>query len=98
MVIVSFIQVFVASATIEYALRMGSQRKMVYVVTDRGEALCEAIIAEGDVYKRQPSWRFRGKWGIRLCVYEKSPSGCFPKGFFMASGMVLFWSKTGGLR
>ena len=26
---------------------MGSQRKMVYVVTDRGEALCEAIIAEG---------------------------------------------------
>ena len=47
MVIVSFIQVFVASATIEYALRMGSQRKMVYVVTDRGEALCEAIIAEG---------------------------------------------------
>ena len=43
----SFIQVFVASATIEYALRMGSQRKMVYVVTDRGEALCEAIIAEG---------------------------------------------------
>ena len=47
MVIVSFIQVFVASATIEYALRMGSQRKMVYVVTDRGEELCEAIIAEG---------------------------------------------------
>ena len=41
------IQVFVASATIEYALRMGSQRNMVYVVTDRGEALCEAIIAEG---------------------------------------------------
>ncbi|WP_303070450.1 hypothetical protein, partial [Bilophila wadsworthia] len=30
-----------------------------------------------------PSWRFRGKWGIRLCVYEKSPSGCFLKGSFV---------------
>ncbi|MEG2139944.1 MAG: YitT family protein [Bilophila sp.] len=47
LIIVSFIQVFIASATMEYVLRMGSGRKMVYIVCDRGEEICEAIIAEG---------------------------------------------------
>ena len=47
MVIVSFMQVFIASATIDYVLRLGNQKKMVYIVCDRGEELCEAIIAEG---------------------------------------------------
>ena len=47
LVVVSFIQVFISSSTIEYVLRMGNQRKMVYIVSDRGEELCEAILAEG---------------------------------------------------
>lgn len=47
LVIVSFIQVFISSSALEYVLRMFSQRKMVYVVTEHGEEICEAIIAEG---------------------------------------------------
>lgn len=47
LVIVSFIQVFISSMALEYVLRMFSQRKMVYVVTEHGEQIVEAIIAEG---------------------------------------------------
>lgn len=47
LIIVSFIQVFISSTVLEYVLRMFSQRKMVYVVSERGEEICEAIIAEG---------------------------------------------------
>lgn len=47
LVIVSFMQVFISSKVLEYVLRMFSQRKMVYVVTEHGEEICEAIIAEG---------------------------------------------------
>lgn len=47
MVIVSFIQVFISSKVLEHVLRMFSQRKMVYVVTEHGEEICEGIIAEG---------------------------------------------------
>lgn len=47
LVIVSFMQVFIASGTLEYVLRLGSGRKMVYIVCERGEEICEAIIAEG---------------------------------------------------
>jgi len=47
MVIVSFIQVFISSSTLEYVLRLFNQRKLVYVVTENGEELCEAILAEG---------------------------------------------------
>ena len=47
LVIVSFIQVFIAAGTMEYVLRLGSGRKMVYIVCERGEEICEAIIAEG---------------------------------------------------
>lgn len=47
LIIVSFLQVFIASGTLEYVLRWGNGRKMVYVVCERGEEICEAIIAEG---------------------------------------------------
>lgn len=47
LVIVSFMQVFISAKVLEYVVRMFSQRKMVYVVTEQGEAICEAIIAEG---------------------------------------------------
>lgn len=47
LIIVSFIQVFIFAGTLEYVLRMGSGRKMVYIVCERGEEICEAIIAEG---------------------------------------------------
>ncbi len=47
MVIVSIIQVFITSSIMEYVLRLFNQRKMVYVVTDHGEEISEAIIAEG---------------------------------------------------
>lgn len=47
LIIVSFMQVFIASGTLDYVLRWGSGRKMVYVVCERGEEICEAIIAEG---------------------------------------------------
>jgi len=47
LVIASFIQVFIASNVLEYVLRMFSNRKMVYIVSSRGEEIGEAIIAEG---------------------------------------------------
>lgn len=47
LIIVSFIQVFIASGTLDYVLRWGNTRKMVYIVCERGEEICEAIIAEG---------------------------------------------------
>lgn len=47
MIIVSFIQVFLASGTLDYVLRLGNGRKMVYIITEHGEEICEAIIAEG---------------------------------------------------
>lgn len=47
LIVVSCIQVFISSATLEYVLRMFSQRKLVYVVSERGEEICEAILAEG---------------------------------------------------
>ena len=47
MVIISFIQVFIAAYTMEHVLRMFNQRKVVYIITKRGEELCEAILAEG---------------------------------------------------
>ena len=47
MVIVSFIQVVIASAMLEYVLRLFNQRKLVYVVTEHGEEICSAILAKG---------------------------------------------------
>lgn len=47
LIVVSFIQVFISSATLEYVLRLFSQRKLVYVVSEHGEEICEAVLAEG---------------------------------------------------
>ena len=47
LIVVSFILVFISTGTLEYVLRMFSQRKLVYVVSEHGEEICEAIIAEG---------------------------------------------------
>jgi uncharacterized membrane-anchored protein YitT (DUF2179 family) len=45
MVIVSFIMVFISSSATDYVLRMFNQRKIVFVVTSRGQEICDAIIA-----------------------------------------------------
>ncbi len=47
LIVVSCIQVFISSAVLEYTLRMFSQRKLVYVVSEHGEEISEAILAEG---------------------------------------------------
>ena len=45
--IASIIQVFIATNALEYVLRLFSQRKTVFIVSERGEEISEAIIAEG---------------------------------------------------
>ena len=45
--IASIIQIFVATRTLEYVLRLFTQRKVVFIISVRGEEISEAIIAEG---------------------------------------------------
>lgn len=45
--IASIIQVFIATSALEYVLRLFSQRKMVFIISERGEEISEAIITEG---------------------------------------------------
>lgn len=45
MIIVSTIMVFIASNTLDYVLTAFNQRKMVFIISDHGEEICEAIIA-----------------------------------------------------
>ena len=45
--IVSIIQIFIATSTMEYVLRLFNQRKMVFIVSTRGEEISEAVITEG---------------------------------------------------
>ena len=45
--IASIIQIFIATRTLEYVLHLFSQRKVVFIISARGEEICEAIIAEG---------------------------------------------------
>jgi len=45
--IASIIQIFIATNAMEYVLRMFSQRKMVFIISERGEEISEAIISEG---------------------------------------------------
>ncbi len=42
-IIASAIMLFINSTVMEYILRVFSHRKTVFVITDRGEAMCEAI-------------------------------------------------------
>lgn len=45
LVIVSFIQVFVSASTVEYVLKLFNERKMVFIITKNGQAVCNGIIA-----------------------------------------------------
>ncbi len=45
--VASIIQVFIATSAMEYTLRMFSQRKLVYIISEKGEEISEAIISEG---------------------------------------------------
>ena len=45
--IASIIQIFIATNAMEYVLRLFSQRKMVFIISERGEEISEAIITEG---------------------------------------------------
>lgn len=45
LVIVSFIQIFISSSATDYVLRLFNQRKMVMIITSRGQDICNAIIA-----------------------------------------------------
>ncbi len=45
--IASILQIFIATNAMEYVLRMFSQRKMVFIISERGEEISEAIISEG---------------------------------------------------
>ncbi len=47
LIIVSFIQIFISANSIDYVLRMFSQRKMVFIISEKGEEIVDAIIAEG---------------------------------------------------
>ncbi len=42
--IVSTIMVFIAANTLEYVLRLFNQRKMVMIISDHAEIICEAIV------------------------------------------------------
>ncbi len=44
MVVVSFIQVFISSAATDYVLRLFNQRKLVFIVTGKGQEICSAIL------------------------------------------------------
>ncbi len=43
-IIVSTIMVFIASNTLEYVLRLFNQRKMVMIISDHAEVVCEALL------------------------------------------------------
>lgn len=45
--IASIIQIFISTNAMEYVLRLFSQRKMVFIISERGEEISEAIISEG---------------------------------------------------
>lgn len=44
LIVASTISVFISANTLEYVLGMFNQRKMVFIISDQGEEICEAII------------------------------------------------------
>ena len=44
LIVASTISVFISANTLEYVLGMFNQRKMVFIISDHGEEICEAII------------------------------------------------------
>ena len=61
LLIASTINVFLSAHTLEYVLGMFNQRKMVLIISDRGEEICEAII----LTERFGATLVRGKGGYR---------------------------------
>lgn len=59
MIIVSTIMVFISSSTLDYVLGAFNQRKLVFIISDHGEEICEAIIAS----ERFGATLLRGKGG-----------------------------------
>lgn len=45
LVIVSLIVVFISSHTTDYVVRLFNQRKMVFIITGKGQEICNAIVA-----------------------------------------------------
>lgn len=45
LVMVSLIEVFIAANTTDYVVRLFNQRKMVFIVTGKGQEICNAILA-----------------------------------------------------
>lgn len=45
LVIVSLIEVFISANTTDYVVRLFNQRKMVFIVTGKGQEICNAILA-----------------------------------------------------
>ena len=58
-IIVSIIFVFISSAVLEQVIGLFNQRKTVFIVSDHGEAICEAIIR----IERHGATLLRGKGG-----------------------------------
>jgi len=47
LIIVSFIQVFILLQLIDYVLGMFNRRKTVFIITSKGQEICNAIAADG---------------------------------------------------
>jgi uncharacterized membrane-anchored protein YitT (DUF2179 family) len=45
--ITSIIQIFISTQIMEYVLRLFSQRKVVFIISERGEEISEALLTEG---------------------------------------------------
>ncbi len=58
-VIASTIMIFITSTVMEYALRVFSHRKMVFIISDHGDQICEAI----NLLRRFGVTYLRGKGG-----------------------------------
>lgn len=59
LIIASTISVFITSSTLDYVLGMFNQRKLVFIISDHGEAVCEAII----ISQKFGATMIRGKGG-----------------------------------
>lgn len=61
LIVASTISVFISANTLDYVLGMFNQRKMVFIISEQGEQICEAIILS----ERFGATMLRGKGGYR---------------------------------
>lgn len=61
LIVASTISVFISANTLDYVLGMFNQRKMVFIISEMGEEICEAIILS----ERFGATMLRGKGGYR---------------------------------